>query len=246
MENEKNVILKIENLTKKFGGLVAVNEVNIHLNEGEILGVIGANGAGKTTVFNMVSGSFHPTSGKIIFNGKEIQNMQAHEICKQGIGRTYQVVKPFGALTLRENVMVGAMMRHPNVKEAGEIADKIIELLGISHLADVSGRSLTLVQMKRMEIARALATEPKVLLLDEVMAGLNPSERTEIIESIRTVSKTGVSIIIIEHVIKVIMALTDRVYCMNQGKLISEGTPQEVMADPKVIESYLGVNKYAT
>ena len=246
MENEKNVILRIENLTKKFGGLTAVNEVNMHLNEGEILGVIGANGAGKTTVFNMVSGSFHPTSGKIIFNGKEIQHMQAHEICKQGIGRTYQVVKPFGALTLRENVMVGAMMRHPNVKEAGEIADKIIELLGISHLANVSGKSLTLVQMKRMEIARALATEPKVLLLDEVMAGLNPSERTEIIESIRTVSKTGVSIIIIEHVIKVIMALTDRVYCMNQGKLISEGTPQEVMADPKVIESYLGVNKYAT
>ena len=136
MENEKNVILKIENLTKKFGGLVAVNEVNIHLNEGEILGVIGANGAGKTTVFNMVSGSFHPTSGKIIFNGKEIQNMQAHEICKQGIGRTYQVVKPFGALTLRENVMVGAMMRHPNVKEAGEIADKIIHKLirGVTYL----------------------------------------------------------------------------------------------------------------
>ena len=243
---ENNVVLKIENLTKKFGGLTAVNEVNMHLKQGEILGVIGANGAGKTTVFNMVSGSFHPTSGKIIFNGKEIQNMQPHEICKQGIGRTYQVVKPFGALTLRENVMVGAMMHHPNVKEAGEVADRIIDLLGISHLANVSGKSLTLVQMKRMEIARALATEPRVLLLDEVMAGLNPSEREAIIESIRTVSKTGVSIIIIEHVIKVIMTLTDRVYCMNQGKLISEGTPQEVMSDPKVIESYLGVNKYAT
>ena len=243
---EDNVILKIENLTKKFGGLTAVNEVNMHLKQGEILGVIGANGAGKTTVFNMVSGSFQPTSGKIIFNGKEIQHMAPHDICKQGIGRTYQVVKPFGALTLRENVMVGAMMRHPNVKEAAKIADDIIELLGISHLANVSGKSLTLVQMKRMEIARALATEPKVLLLDEVMAGLNPSEREAIIESIRTVSKTGVSIIIIEHVIKVIMALTDRVYCMNQGKLISEGTPQEVMSDPKVIESYLGVNKYAT
>ena len=243
---EDNVILKIENLTKKFGGLTAVNEVNMHLKQGEILGVIGANGAGKTTVFNMVSGSFQPTSGKIIFNGKEIQHMAPHDICKQGIGRTYQVVKPFGALTLRENVMVGAMMRHPNVKEAAKIADEIIELLGISHLANVSGKSLTLVQMKRMEIARALATEPKVLLLDEVMAGLNPSEREAIIESIRTVSKTGVSIIIIEHVIKVIMALTDRVYCMNQGKLISEGTPQEVMSDPKVIESYLGVNKYAT
>ena len=246
MNMENNVILKIENLTKKFGGLVAVNDVNMHLKQGEILGVIGANGAGKTTVFNMVSGSFQPTSGKIIFDGKEIQHMASHDICKQGIGRTYQVVKPFGALTLRENVMVGAMMRHPNVKEAGKIADGIIEMLGISHLANVSGKSLTLVQMKRMEIARALATEPKVLLLDEVMAGLNPSEREAIIESIRTVSKTGVSIIIIEHVIKVIMALTDRVYCMNQGKLISEGTPQEVMSDPKVIESYLGVNKYAT
>ncbi len=246
MNMENNVVLKIEHLTKQFGGLVAVNDVSMHLKQGEILGVIGANGAGKTTVFNMVSGSFPPTSGKIIFNGKEIQNMAPHDICKEGVGRTYQVVKPFGALTLRENVMVGAMMRHPNVKDAGKIADGIIELLGISHLANVSGKSLTLVQMKRMEIARALATEPKVLLLDEVMAGLNPTEREEIIESIRTVSKTGVSIIIIEHVIKVIMTLTERVYCMNQGKLISEGTPQEVMSDPKVIESYLGVNKYAT
>ncbi|MBE6969388.1 MAG: ABC transporter ATP-binding protein [Ruminococcaceae bacterium] len=243
---ENNVVLKIEHLTKQFGGLVAVNDVSMHLKQGEILGVIGANGAGKTTVFNMVSGSFPPTSGKIIFNGKEIQNMAPHDICKEGVGRTYQVVKPFGALTLRENVMVGAMMRHPNVKDAGKIADGIIELLGIGHLANVSGKSLTLVQMKRMEIARALATEPKILLLDEVMAGLNPTERGEIIESIRTVSKTGVSIIIIEHVIKVIMTLTERVYCMNQGKLISEGTPQEVMSDPKVIESYLGVNKYAT
>jgi len=246
MNMENNVVLKIEHLTKQFGGLVAVNDVSMHLKQGEILGVIGANGAGKTTVFNMVSGSFPPTSGKIIFNGKEIQNMAPHDICKEGVGRTYQVVKPFGALTLRENVMVGAMMRHPNVKDAGKIADGIIELLGIGHLANVSGKSLTLVQMKRMEIARALATEPKILLLDEVMAGLNPTERGEIIESIRTVSKTGVSIIIIEHVIKVIMTLTERVYCMNQGKLISEGTPQEVMSDPKVIESYLGVNKYAT
>ena len=242
----ENVVLKIENLTKKFGGLTAVNEVNMHLNEGEILGVIGANGAGKTTVFNMVSGSFPPTSGKIILNGKEIQHMPAYEICKLGVGRTYQVVKPFGNLTLRENVMVGAMLHHPKVDEAGEKADEIIKLLGIEHLSSVSGKSLTLVQMKRMEIARALATEPKVLLLDEVMAGLNPSERQEIIDTIRTVNQTGVSIIVIEHVIKVIMTLTQRVYCMNQGKLISEGTPEKVMSDPKVVESYLGVNKYAT
>lgn len=247
MSDAKNTpIIQVEHLTKRFGGLTAVDDVSVHLNRGEILGLIGANGAGKTTLFNMISGVFPPTSGKILFDGKEIQNMKTHDVCKLGIGRTYQVVQPFTTLTLRENVLAGALMRHPKVKDAGEIADGIIHMLGIDHLKDVSGGSLTLIQLKRMEIARALATEPKVLLLDEVMAGLTPGERVELLETVQTIKEQGMSIIIIEHVMKVIMTLADRAYVLNQGKLIAQGTPAEVMENPKVIESYIGEKRYAT
>ena len=247
MSDLKNTpIIEVEHLTKKFGGLTAVDDVSVHLNRGEILGLIGANGAGKTTLFNMISGVFPPTSGKIIFDGQEIQNMKTHDVCKLGIGRTYQVVQPFTTLTLRENVLAGALMRHPKVKDAGEIADGIIHMLGIDHLKDVSGGSLTLIQLKRMEIARALATEPKVLLLDECMAGLTPGERVELLETVQTIKEQGMSIIIIEHVMKVIMTLADRAYVLNQGKLIAQGTPAEVMENPKVIESYIGEKRYAS
>ena len=239
-------IIEIKNLTKKFGGLLAVNDVNIHVKRGEVIGLIGANGAGKTTVFNMVSGVFPPSSGQIIFNGKEIQGMKSHEICKLGIGRTYQVVQPFSLMTLRENVMAGAMMRHPKPKDARKVADEIIELLGISHLADVRADSLTLIQLKRMEIARALATEPQLLLLDEVMAGLTPGERVGLIETVQKVKETGISIIIIEHVMKVIMSLSDRIYVLNQGTLIAEGVAEEVMNNPEVIKSYIGEKHYAS
>lgn len=239
-------ILEVKNLTKRFGGLTAVNDVSIHLNKGEIVGLIGANGAGKTTLFNMISGNFPPSEGKIIYKGQEIQGMPPQKICKLGFGRTYQIVQPFTALTLRENVMAGALMRHPKVSDAFAIADDIIARLGISHLADVKGASLTLIQLKRMEIARALATEPEVLLLDEVMAGLNPTERIDLLDTMQKVKESGVSIIIIEHVMKVIMTLADRAYVLNQGKLISQGTPAEVMADPEVIKSYIGEKRYAS
>lgn len=239
-------ILEVNHLTKKFGGLVAVNDVSMNVERGEIVGLIGANGAGKTTLFNMISGNFKPTSGTILFNGKEIQGMRADRICKLGVGRTYQICQPFTALTLRDNVLAGALMRHPRVEEAGKIADEIIEKFGISHLADVKGASLTLIQRKRMEIARALATEPTLLLLDEVMAGLNPTERIDLLNTMKTVKETGVSIVIIEHIMKVIMSLADRAYVLNQGNLISQGTPEEVMADPEVIKSYIGEKRYAS
>lgn len=240
------IILEVKNLTKRFGGLTAVNDVSMHLCKGEIVGLIGANGAGKTTLFNMISGNFAPSEGKIIYKGQEIQGMAPQKICKLGFGRTYQIVQPFSALTLRENVMAGALMRHPKVSDALKIADEIIERLGISHLANVKGNSLTLIQLKRMEIARALATEPEVLLLDEVMAGLNPTERIDLLETMQKVKESGVSIIIIEHVMKVIMTLANRAYVLNQGKLISQGTPEEVMADPEVIKSYVGEKRYAS
>lgn len=244
MEQEK--IIVVDHLTKKFSGLTAINDVSIHLNKGEILGLIGANGAGKTTLFNMISGVLKPTSGTITFEGTEIQQMKAHKVCKMGIGRTYQIVQPFATLTLQQNVLAGALMRHPRVADASRIADQIIDMLGISHLRDTPGGALTLIQLKRMEIARAMATGPKVLLLDEVMAGLNPGERGDLLETVRKVKETGVSIIIIEHVIKVIMTLADRAYVLNQGRLIAEGTPEQVMNDPNVIKSYLGERHYAS
>ena len=240
------VILEVKDLTKRFGGLTAVDNVSLHLNKGEIVGLIGANGAGKTTLFNMISGNFAPTSGKIIYKGQEIQGMPPQKVCKLGFGRTYQIVQPFAALTLRQNVMAGALMRHPKIPDALKIADGIIEMLGISHLADQKGSALTLIQLKRMEIARTLATEPEVLLLDEVMAGLTPGERVDLLTTMEKVKESGISIIIIEHVMKVIMTLADRAYILNQGKLISQGTPAEVMADPEVIKSYIGEKRYAS
>ena len=239
-------IIVVENLTKQFGGLKAVDNVSVHLNRGEILGLIGANGAGKTTLFNMISGVLPASSGTITYEGTQIQKKKPHEICKMGIGRTYQIVQPFTTLTLLENVLAGALMRHPKVSDAREIAENIIDMLGISHLKDVKGASLTLIQLKRMEIARALATEPKVLLLDEVMAGLNPGERVDLLETMQKIKGTGISIIIIEHIMKVIMTLADRAYVLNQGKLIAEGTPQEVMENPEVIKSYIGERHYAS
>ena len=194
----------------------------------------------------MISGVFPPSSGQIIFNGKEIQGMKSHEICKLGIGRTYQVVQPFTIMTLRENVMAGAMMRHPKLKDARKVADEIIDMLDLTHLADVRGDSLTLIQLKRMEIARAPATEPQLLLLDEVMAGLTPGERVGLLETVQKVKETGISIIIIEHVMKVIMSLSDRIYVLNQGQLIAEGKADEVMNNPEVIKSYIGEKHYAS
>ncbi len=239
-------IIVVDHLTKRFGGLKAVDDVSIHLNRGETLGLIGANGAGKTTLFNMISGVLKPTSGTITFDGVEIQKKKAHEICKMGIGRTYQIVQPFTTLTLLENVLAGALMRHPRVADAREVAEGIIDMLGISHLKNTKGASLTLIQLKRMEIARALATEPKVLLLDEVMAGLNPGERVELLETMQKIKETGISIIIIEHIMKVIMTLADRAYVLNQGCLIAEDTPQKVMEHPEVIKSYIGERHYAS
>ncbi|HIT32853.1 MAG TPA: ABC transporter ATP-binding protein [Candidatus Enterenecus stercoripullorum] len=239
-------IIVVDHLTKRFGGLKAVDDVSIHLNRGETLGLIGANGAGKTTLFNMISGVLKPTSGTITFDGVEIQKKKAHEICKMGIGRTYQIVQPFTTLTLLENVLAGALMRHPRVADAREVAEGIIDMLGISHLKNTKGASLTLIQLKRMEIARALATEPKVLLLDEVMAGLNPGERVELLETMQKIKETGISIIIIEHIMKVIMTLADRAYVLNQGCLIAEDTPQKVMEHPDVIKSYIGERHYAS
>lgn len=239
------IILQTENVVKQFGGLVAVDNISIELHEGEILGLIGANGAGKTTLFNMISGSFRPTSGKIIFDGTRIDKLPPNKICKLGMGRTYQIVQPFLNLTVLENTMVGALLRNSNVKEARKKAEEILEFVGLSGRKDVVGGALNIPELKRMEVARALATGPKVLLLDEVMAGLTPTESEQAIELVRKIRENGTTIIIIEHVMKAIMNLSDRIYVLNQGKLIATGIPSEITQNSEVIKSYLGEKSYA-
>lgn len=238
-------ILEVDNVTKKFGGITANRDINLHLNENEILGLIGANGAGKTTLFNMISGAFHPTSGEIIYNGEKITSYPAHKVCRMGIGRTHQIVKPFAQLTVLENVMVGAFLRDANTQIVKEKATEVIEKVGLKDKINEYGFALNLPQLKRMEVARALATNPKILLLDEVMAGLNPVEGAKVINLIRKIQEDGVSIIIIEHVMKAVMQLSDRIYVLNQGLLIAEGTPKEVADNPAVQASYFGEKKYA-
>lgn len=236
-----NVILEAKNLTMKFGGLTAVDNASIHVNEGEILGIIGANGAGKTTFFNMISGVYSPTSGKVFFQGKEFKRAKAYTMCKAGIGRTYQICQPFEGISVLQNVMTGALVRTANIAVAREKSEAILEKLGMIERKDVFGKDLSLPQLKRLEMAKALATEPKLLLLDEVLAGLNPTECDEMVELIAELRESmGISIIMIEHIMRAIMKLSDRIYVLNQGQIIAEGTPSEISVNPEVIKSYLG------
>jgi len=238
-------ILEVNGLTKRFGGLTAVNNVSIYVDKGEIVGLIGANGAGKTTLFNMVAGEFPPTAGKILFKGKEIQGQPGYKMCHMGIGRTYQIVKPFSTLSVLDNTVVGALLKDSNVKRAREKARAVVNMVGLDYRMDVVGADLNLPELKRLELARALATEPDLLLLDEVMAGLNPADSDKMIELVREINKTGITIVIIEHVMKAIMRLSDRIYVLNQGRLIAHGTPEDVSRDPEVIKSYFGEKRYA-
>lgn len=234
------IILETRDLTKRFGGLVANENVNINVKKGEILGIIGANGAGKTTLFNMLAGAFPVTSGEILYKGQPIHNLKANKICKRGISRTYQLVQPFTNLTVLDNVMVGAFLRYPKIKDARQKAEEVLKLTGLYEIRSSRGDNLTLTQMKRMELAKAMATEPVLLLLDEVTAGVNPREHSAFMKLVTDIRSSGVTVIIIEHVMRVIMNISDRMYVLNQGKLIAEGTPAEISVNPLVIKSYLG------
>lgn len=242
--NHQDYILSAEGVTKRFGGLVAVNNVDIALKKNEILGLIGPNGAGKTTLFNMLSGTMPMTEGKLYYHGKLVATPKANEMCKMGVGRTYQICQPFSNLTVLENVMVGAFIRYPRTKDARDAAYEVLERVGLASRANASGSALTLPELKRMEVARALATQPDVLLLDEVIAGLNPTEVEKIMDLIRQIREGGMSIIIIEHVMRAMMNLSDRIVVINQGAKIAEGLPVEIAANPLVIESYLGGGKH--
>ena len=233
-------IIEIQNLTKQFGGLKAVSDFSGEIAEGSIVGLIGPNGAGKTTLFNMIANTFPPTSGKIIYNGSDITNRHTHEMVGIGIARTFQITKPFGDMSVIENIMVGAFYHTHDRKLARANAGKVYDIIGLSCGFDQIAHNLTTVDRKKLEIARALATSPKLLLLDEVMAGCNPHEKVELSSVVRKIRDNGVTIIIIEHDIKTIMNLCDKIVVLHRGEKLVEGTPQEVANDKRAISAYLG------
>jgi len=234
-------ILKLENLTKHFGGLTAVDHVSLDVNEGEILGLIGPNGSGKTTLFNLINSFYPVSSGSIAFNGHDITDSSTNEIAKLGIGRTFQVVKPLKRLSVIDNIMAGAFARESSFAGARKVAAEVLEFCYLDDVAEMKAGSLPIAGRKRLEIAKALATRPSLLLLDETAAGLNPTELQQAIDIIKKIrDELGITIVIVEHIMRVIMTISDRIHAIAHGATIAEGTPEEVSLDPAVIEAYLG------
>jgi branched-chain amino acid transport system ATP-binding protein len=233
-------MLNVENVGRRFGALWAVRDVSFDAREGEILGIIGPNGAGKSTLFNVIAGAINPSSGAIRFLGKDITGAKSYRIARLGLGRTFQIPKPFKQLTVGENVMLSALRRHGSTRSAGVVATEAMRFAGIDQLADKSIASLTVGLLKKLELARALATEPSLLLLDEVMAGLTPLEITELMGAIRSLPERGVTVLWVEHVMAALMQVAQRVIVMQQGRIIAQGTPGQIAKDPVVIAAYLG------
>lgn len=235
-----DLVLKIDGVSKHFGGRAALKGVNFDVARGEIVGLIGPNGAGKTTIFNLVSGNLRPSEGDILFNGRSVLGRYPHKLCRLGMGRTYQIMRPFGEMTVLENVMVAAFNRVKTQREARELAQETLQYVGLGPSASRPAKTLTIPEKKRLELAKALGTQPTLLLLDEVFAGLTPAEIDQVLPIIQKINQDGISILIIEHVMKVIMNLSKRIIVINNGMKLAEGDPKGIANNPKVIEAYLG------
>ena len=234
-------MLEVRHVSKSFRGLRAVNDASFEVPAGSINGLIGPNGAGKTTIFNVIAGVYAPDGGEIVFEGKRIDGLRPDQVCAAGIGRTFQLVKPFAGLTVLDNVIVGALQRSKNVSEAKILSGTILGKLGLDAKAHLPASSLTLPDRKRLEVARALATRPRLLLLDEVMAGLRPTECDQMVEVFRDINRAeGLTILLIEHVMRAVMALARHIGVLHHGVVIARGTPEQVVRDPAVLECYLG------
>ncbi|MGE3872506.1 MAG: ABC transporter ATP-binding protein [Parvibaculaceae bacterium] len=240
MSHDKQDMLDLQKVVKRFGGLTALDNVSLHVRRGEIVGIIGPNGSGKTTLFANIAGFQTPDSGSITFEGQSIVGRPPFRICEMGLVRTFQITQPFGDLTVADNVLVGAMRAIPRLAEAREKSAEVLEFVGLAPQARKQANGLTIADRKRLELARAIATQPKLLLLDEIMAGLRPAEVDTAIELIARIRRSGVTVVLVEHLMRAVMALSERLYVLHHGGLIAEGEPSEVIQRPEVVDAYFG------